>query len=259
MIIDAHTHIGFGPAIDARASSLAASMRKAKIDMSLVFAGRINGIGTERLMKEIAPYKDMMVGIGSITPTARTLPTTKRVDGWLKSGLIRGLKFYPGYEYFYPYDKKLRPYLRLLEKHDLPAIFHSGDTYSRVHAAKLRYAYSIHLDELATEMPKLKIIIAHIGYPWAVDTGEVVYKNKNVYTDCSGFVYGKFKAKSRAHFRDVVREYRRVAGGLDRMIFGTDWPIGEQASYLAAAKSVFGRDPHAKKIFSGNAIKLFGL
>ncbi len=258
MIIDSHTHVFFGGAagVVAKPDELVASMRRAGIAKSLVFASDMSDCPTERMLDAIAPYEGTLHGIGSVTP-GRTAPLVKRVEGWLEEKKIHGLKFYPGYEYFYPSDASLRPYLKLLAKHGRPAIFHSGDTYCKHGSAKLKYAHPLHIDDLATEMPDLKIIIAHVGYPWVIDAAEVCYKNKNVYVDCSGFVYGAFTGEDRAHFARMIRDYRRVAGSLDRVLFGTDWPISDQKSYVAAARDVFGAKNDL--VFSGNAKQLFGL
>lgn len=256
MIIDAHTHIGFNGIINDRAPELIKSMNKAKIDLALVLAGDMNNCPTEKIISELSSYADRLLPVGTISPLAPKA-TPAQVEGWLKAKKIYGLKFYPGYEYFYPADPVLRPYLELLVKYNRPAIFHSGDTYSRVGKAKLKYAQAIHHDDLATEMPDLKIIIAHFGYPWQIDAGEVCYKNKNVYVDCSGFVYGKFGASHRAHFKKVINQFEEVAGTLDRVLFGTDWPIGDQKSYVETAKIIFGKN--SKRLFSQNALELFGI
>lgn len=255
MIVDAHTHLGMGGAIVAGASELIASLDSAGIDKALVFAGEINDCPTARLLSEVAAHAGRLYPIGSISPLSASVPSLEQVEDWLIKKQIYGLKFYPGYEYFYPADAGLRPYLELLAKYNQPAIFHSGDTYSRVHQAKLKYAQSIHIDDLATELPQLKIVIAHLGYPWVVDTAEVCYKNKNVYADCSGFVYGAFDHKHQEHFKKIISEFIEVAGTDERILFGTDWPIGEQSSYLAAVTSIFGSQADA--VFYKNACRLF--
>ena len=165
------------------------------------------------------------------------------------------MKFYPGYEYFYPADTNLRPYLELLAKYEKPALFNSGDTYSKAGQAKLKYAQAIHIDDLATELPSLKIIIAHLGYPWVIDATEVCYKNKNVYVDCSGFVYGKFKQKDRINLKETAKEFGKIAPP-NRILFGSDWPIGDQTSYVKTAKEIFGK---SDRLFSKNAEELFGI
>lgn len=256
MIIDSHTHIGAKTVVGST-EDLIASMKMGGIDKAMVFAGVISGTPTETLLGKIEPYKGKLFAVGSFIPTMPDKPTPGQIESLLASGAIRGLKFYPGYEYYYPYDEALRPYLALLAKYRRPVIFHSGDTFSGVHESKLKFAHPLHIDELATEMPDLPIVIAHLGYPWVIDAGEVCYKNKNVYADCSGFVYGKFDAKNAADFTVAAKEFMRVAGGSQKILFGSDWPISDQRSYAATAKNVFGAK--AKRIFSENAIELFGL
>ena len=75
--------------------------------------------------------------------------------------------------------------------------------------------------------------------------------------DCSGFVYGTFTVDQQAHFRDIIKEFERISNARDRIIFGTDWPIGEQASYVQTIQAIFGED--FVKLYSGNAVELFGL
>lgn len=259
MIIDCHTHIGFGGLVNMHASAeeLVLSMKKANIDKALVYAGEINDCTVERLLSATAPYHKQLYPIGSVSPLSLNKPTFKQVESWLAEKQIYGLKFYPGYEYFYPYDESVRPYLELLVKYNRPAIFHSGDTYSKAGAAKLKYARSINFDDLAVELPELKIVIAHFGYPWETDTAEVCYKNKNVYADCSGFVYGEFNETQIEHFKEVIKKFELVSGARERILFGTDWPIGDQASYVNTVQSIMGKD--FEKFYSGNAIELFGL
>ena len=254
MIIDAHTHLGLK---GTSAEILLASMRKAKIDKSVVFAGGVNGYFTEQLLKDTTPYKGQLYPVGSVSPLSPQRSSIETVESWLATGQIYGLKFYPGYEYFYPADASLRPYLELLVKYNRPAIFHSGDTYSGVPGAKLKYAQPIHIDDLAVELPDLKIIIAHFGYPWETDAAEVCYKNKNVYVDCSGFVYGEFTAKQKKHFREVIKKFELISNARDRIIFGTDWPIGDQMSYVHAVQSIMGKN--FAEFYSKNASVLFGL
>jgi hypothetical protein len=235
-------------------------MDKAGIDKALVFAGRINSITTQEVIDEIAPYKDRLFAIGSVSQGINTIYMEgygDQVTGWLESGTVRGLKFYPGYEYFYPADEWLRPYLQWAARYNRPVIFHSGDTFSAVHKSKLKYALPLHIDDLATELPELKIVIAHMGYPWQREAAEVVYKNKNVYADCSGFVYGEFDDKQTEHFKQVWKEFAQIAGGHEKILFGTDWPISDQRSYSEVVREIVRLDNEA--LLHGTAALLFGI
>lgn len=261
MVIDAHTHLGRpGGALEARAVDLIASMDKSGIDSAMVFAGRLNSITTEQVIDEIADHSRLYavasVSVGDGGESPATLGKLYALEEYLKHGVVRGLKFYPGYEPFYPADEWLRPFLALLVKYNRPAIFHSGDTFSKAGGARLKYALPIHIDDLAVDMPELKIIIAHLGYPWVREAAELVYKNKNVYSDCSGGVYGDFTQENEVDFRITWNEFRRVAGGTEKVLFGTDWPISGQRSYRTLVESFQGA---TEAVFSGNAVKLFGL
>lgn len=274
MIIDAHTHLGRKEAtINARVGDLLKSMDTGLVDMAAVFAGRLNSITTKQVVEEIRPHKDRLFAIGSVSkpePGHGMWANIEELEDLMGDGIIRGLKFYPGYEPFYPADEWLRPYLELAVQHDLPCIFHAGDTFSKAggaSGAKLKYALPIHVDELAVDMPKLKIVIAHMGYPWQRESAEVMYKNKNVYADISGFVYGDFDDHTVKSFKKVVTEFQEIAGWENysqRLLFGTDWPISNHQSYVRSAKEVFdsidlwGHDG-SYGIFSHNARKLFKL
>lgn len=259
MVIDCHTHIGFSGAIVADPKSLVAAMRKAGVDKAMVYAGRINGCTTEALLDAITPYRGTLYAVGSLAcERGAKRPSVAHVEEWFASGKVHALKFYPGYEHFFPQDSWLSPYYDILAKYGRPAIFHSGDTYSGVAAAKLKYAHPLHLDEVAVDHPKLRIVLAHLGYPWIVDAAEVVYKNKNVYADCSGFVYGTFNAGQREHFRECWKEFVRISNAPERILFGSDWPISDSGSYLRLMKATVTKSLH-HRFFTDNAVELFGL
>ena len=141
MIIDAHTHIGKGELIDATPEDLIKSMKAAGISKACVFAGGLNNCATENLLNSISKYKGILYPVGSISPLSPIKPSIEQAEKWLSSNSIFGLKFYPGYEFFYPHDASVRPYLELLIKYNRPAVFHAGDTYNKAKKAKLRYAH----------------------------------------------------------------------------------------------------------------------
>lgn len=256
MIIDSHTHIGFNKIISSKIFELISSMKKADIDKAMVYAGDLGNCSTEALLKEIKGYQNIIYPIGSISPLSKNKPSLKQVEDWLKNNQIYGLKFYPGYEPFYPFDDSLKPFLKLLIKYNRPVIFHSGDTFNLATGAKLKYAHSLHIDDLAVDMPDLKIIIAHMGYPWVIDTAEVCFKNKNVFTDCSGLVYDKFGNQDIELVKRILNDFKMFAGGLDKLIFGTDWPITDQEDYVTNMKQLIGLN---EAIFSQNAKVIFGI
>jgi uncharacterized protein len=234
MIIDCHTHLGKNSHITATAPNLIASMEQAGIDKSLVFAGRLNGISNEEMLEAIAPYPDKLYGVAAYHrfDEQGVLCTKKEVDklaSLYQEKKIVAVKFYTGYEHFYPADVNWE--LSLLEEVGCPVIFHSGDCLNSVKHAKLKYAHPLAIDDVANEHPKMNLVIAHMGFPWVVDAAEVCSKNDNVYSDCSGFVYGKFSSLDYGKFDKTLRQFYDIVTP-SKLLFGTDWPISDQGTYL---------------------------
>lgn len=148
----------------------------------------------------------------------------------LKDGLIKGIKLYCGYEHYYPYDKQYQKVYDLCVEYGVPAMFHTGDTFST--KGKLRYSHPLNIDEVAVDNPELKIVMCHLGNPWILDCEEVIYKNKNVYADISGLVLGEFTHYYEEFMADKIAELLNYAGEPRYLLYGTDWPISDMESYL---------------------------
>ncbi len=256
MIIDMHTHLG-KTALKGTADELIASMDATGIDMALVYSGTINGCTNLNLIRQLSQYPDRLRAVASVSPLRADRPTVGVINYWLVHKAIWGLKFYPGYEHFYPAHRILRPYLEKIQEFGKPAIFHSGDLYDQVGGSLLKYAMPIHIDELAVEMPNLKIVIAHLGYPWVIDAAEVCYKNRNVYADLSGMAYGKFTEHDKENFRHCLREFRRICPDPSKLLFGTDWPITDPGDCVELVIDNIGADMRA--VMYQNAQRVFGL
>ncbi len=263
MIIDTHTHIGLDrETIRATSGELVKSMDAAGIDRALVFGGAINDCPNSWLLDQVDHFPDRLSAVASVSPLRSDAPTPKAVDRLAAKGRIAGLKLYPGYEHYYPADAVIRPYLKIAADRGLPVVFHSGDLFNKIPGAKLKYAQAIHIDDLAVELPNLKIVIAHLGYPWMVDAAQVCQKNANVYADISGLVYGRFTSSTEAQIVTYLRQFVAVCESPEKVLFGTDWPIADQSDYVVAmpciVSAVFG-ETAVPGVMGGNALRVFGL
>lgn len=259
MIIDCHTHIGRNEHIKANTKELLSSMDKANIDKAFVFAGALNACPTDFMLEQIAPHKDRLLGVAGVHPFDRDAQlAANEIDSLQQMFLSKQIvaaKFYLGYDHYYP--NEIGHYLSALEEVGCPAIFHCGDCLNSVKKAKLKYAHPLGVDDVAVDYPKMNFIIAHIGYPWVRDTAEVCYKNDNVYTDISGFVYGEFKGLDQIRFKQNIVEFLSISSS-DKLLFGTDWPISDQKSYLRALDDSFSETMTAQYL-TRNVQKAFNL
>jgi predicted TIM-barrel fold metal-dependent hydrolase len=179
----------------------------------------------------------------------------RELSDYLQDGLIKGLKLYPGYEPFYPYDNRLKVVYDLAVEYDVPVMFHSGDTYSP--KGRIRFSHPIHIDDVAVDNPDMKIVICHVGNPWIKDCMEVVYKNEHVYADSSGLVLGDFTEKFERYMKSQLEEMILYAGDPQYLLYGTDWPISTMKSYLNFMKQLDLPDEKKEFILWKNAARLF--
>lgn len=266
MIVDTHTHLGRYEIGEATPEMLLAAMDKAGVDYALAFAHEHRlpnrGISTEEIIQVSRKYS-RIIGIGTANPTQRGGdPFWRRtvfLGRALKDRLIHGIKFYLGYEHFYPTDERLDELYDILQNESLPAIFHTGFFYDPEREGLIKYAQPLPVDELALRFPKLKIVIAHMGNPRIAECGEVMLHNMNVFADVSGYFNSfvtPFSVEERQQFIDDLEMLRvRFALNCDRLLFATDWPINDMGEYVKLCKSITATN--ADSFFAENAIRLF--
>lgn len=81
---------------------------------------------------------------------------------------LKGIKLSPIYQGFHPtYERAMRIY-SFAEEHGLPILMHQGATFPR--EAPLKYAHPEMLEDIAIVFPELRMIIAHLGHPWEIET-----------------------------------------------------------------------------------------
>jgi predicted TIM-barrel fold metal-dependent hydrolase len=200
------------------------------------------------------PRLGVVAGVSYLHYKQRDL---RELADFLEAGLVKGLKIYPGYEPFYPHDRRMRVVYELAEEFDVPVMIHCGDTYSR--QGKLKYAHPLEVDEVAVDHPNVKLVICHLGNPWLVDCMEVLYKNENVYADFSGLVLGEFTAAFEDYMEEQIKEVLLYAGEPGRVLYGSDWPISSMKSYVAFVRQLPLTDDHRRAILFENARRLFRL
>ncbi|XID90931.1 amidohydrolase family protein [Paenibacillaceae bacterium WGS1546] len=251
MIVDVHTHSpNFFMAVDddeVGVTDVNQSMRPGSDGVKLIFSEEEHIKGTEGADKVIAfnmaiggnpndttsayakKYPDRVIGFMGLDPKqANVLDELDR--SYYDLGL-KGIKLGPIYQKFHPLDKRAYAIYARAEQLGLPILFHQGATYPR--QAPLKYANPILLEDVALDFPNLKMIIAHMGHPWIAETIVLIRKQPNVFADISGLFYRPwqyYQAMSLCH------EY----GRLDKLLFGSDYPIATTAETLEGLRNVNG-------------------
>ena len=180
------------------------------IDESSDMPGNVN----DKTAAFAQAHRDRLIGFMSLHPhDPRALDELERCRGELG---LRGIKLGANYQIFDPLEARALAIYEQAQRHGLPVLFHQGT--SPVRMAPIRYAHPLLMDEVAMRYPDLKIIMAHLGHPWTVDSAVVVRKHPNVFADISGLFYrafGYYEAMIKASEWNV----------LDKLLFASDFPV----------------------------------
>ncbi|NHI92034.1 MAG: amidohydrolase [Candidatus Lokiarchaeota archaeon] len=152
-------------------------------------------------------------------------------------------------------DKVIFPVLEIAEKHDLPLLFHTGYPPPGTKKQVLTYSNPVHLEELIGNFSKLKIIIAHMGYPWVDIAISLAVQYPNIYMDISNLTY-----MMPNRLKELILRAKEVIG-TNKILFGSD---GFTPEMIEIAKSYFNdidylNDTDINNILGNNAKKLLKL
>lgn len=209
--------------------------------------------------KIFPPFMMQCLGVDTSVITKENISDVlARFEAKLDEETTAGIKIYTGYQPFYATDDIYKPFYKLAQKYDVPVVFHMGDTANSM--GRLKYSHPLIVDDVAVDFPRVKFVIAHCGTPWVADAVEVAAKNKNVYIDLSGLMEGKFAAKEQIeHFKpylDVFRTWFNYLGNYKKLMYGSDWPLVDFASYIEVIKSIVPQSAY-EDVFYNNAVRVF--
>lgn len=250
-VIDAHAHFedASGKVLPGPSAKMYAEFAENNVLGAVVHASRSG--------PPPAGYQDAPV---RFAVCAAVVPerTVKEVEAGLRDGRYSCMKVYLGYVPKFASDPFYAPFYRLAEKYDVPVVFHTGDTYDKM--AKVKYADPLTVDEIAVTYPKVRFVIAHMGNPWIQSAAEVTYKNDNVYVDTSALMLGDLTKASEESVEELVVKpihwFLLYVENPKKLLFGTDWPLLDVKSYIAAVKRAIPKKDW-DDVFYLNATRVF--
>jgi predicted TIM-barrel fold metal-dependent hydrolase len=211
----------------------------------------------EHVIDLAVSYPDAFAGVlASLDTSAADLDKVARyAEELVRHPNVKGFKFHPPDEGFYPNDKNYYRIWEVLQAGNKPVMFHVGFTVLGANTdggsgIALDYGRPIHLDTLARDFPQLKIIAAHPGWPWEQELIGVLTHKKNVYGDMSGYLAEQLPEIFLKAIRGRLQ---------DKALFGTDFPYMDLEKALASFDKADFKSPAKEKILYSNAQTLFQL
>ena len=177
---------------------------------------------------QVADYVRMhpgkLIGFAGVDPTAASEAVEAVIRAHDELGM-RGLALAPAAQDFHPSDSKAMVVYQKAAELRMPILFHSG--ILPCSATKLEYAQPVLLDEVAREIPDLKLLIASVGAPWMEETLALLAKHSNVYAEISGSLNRPWQT-----YQMLLNAWQ--GGVIHKLLFGSGFPFAVAAHCIEA-------------------------
>jgi len=232
MRTDCHIHVRGGK---CEAGPILEQMDRLKIDkMVLMGSGAAKTPAAQKksddeLSKLCSADRRRLVGFARIEPQlAGTTDEIRRCRE--KLGLV-GIKMLP--DHWAPCDEFMHPVYKTIEAMGMPIIFHSGILWGNADSSRFCRPANY---EAVIFFPKLKIALAHIGWPWVDECIAVVdrfvdmakrdgRKSSQVWIDCT-------PGTPPVYRKEALRKALAVCGA-PVMLYGSDLAVPGDLSIIA--------------------------
>ena len=216
-------------------------------------SGRAPLVSSEEIAEIAAANADIVLPFGCVDPHrgAEAVHTARRL---ITEHGVKGFKFHPSQQAFFPDDRQCYPLYELLAEYRLPALFHSGQTavgrgLPGGGGIRLKYSNPMHLDDVAADFPEMPIVLAHPSFPWQEEAIAVALHKPQVYIDLSGW--------SPKYFPPLLIQYINTLLK-DKMLFGSDFPALSPERWISEFEQLPIKPEVRPLVLLHNAKRLLG-
>jgi uncharacterized protein len=211
-------------------------------------------IANEEVAEVSAEHADVLIPFASIDP-AKGKMGAREARRLIEEYGVRGFKFHPSQQGFYPNDRKAYVLYEAIAEAGLPALFHTGQTGAGAGApgglgVRLKFSNPMYLDDVAVDFPNMPIIMAHPSFPWQDEALAVATHKPNVYIDLSGWSPKYFPANLVQYTNTLLK---------DRILFGSDYPVITPDRWLADFEKLPIKPEVRGRVLKDNAVRLLKL
>ena len=204
--------------------------------------------------------------LGGIEFPRYTTPENNRLEYWPDIDELRQLyesdqlqimgEITAQYAGVAPNDPKLEPYYALAEELDIPFCLHTGfgppmSPYMGDPDFRMRYGNPLLLEDVLVNHPRLRIYIAHGGYPFIEETIALMLMYQQVYVDISAINWLLTPEEFHSYLQQLMdaRLGKRIMFGTDQMIWSE--AVGMSIEAIESATSL--TEEQKQDIFFNNA------
>jgi uncharacterized protein len=210
-------------------------------------------LGSGEVLEAARRHPDVLIPFGSVDPHKGKLGVREARE--LITQGVRGFKFHPNIQAFWPNDRAHYPLYEVIAEAGLIALFHSGTTGIGAGlpgggGVRLKYSNPMCVDDVAADFPELDIILAHPSFPWQDEALAIAVHKPNVFIDLSGW--------SPKYFPENLIRYTNTQLK-HKMLFGSDYPLITPDRWLSDFEKLPIKDEVRPLVLKENAARLLKL
>lgn len=204
----------------------------------------------EVVARAVEEYPDRFSGLIGIDPYQGMEGVALMEDAITNMGFI-GAHLYPHWYELPPNHAKYYLYYAKCVELNVPVQMQVGQSllYSKEQRCR-SVGRPIYLDDIACDIPELKLIGSHVGIPWTDEMIAMAWKHDNVYIGTD--------AHSPKYWPESLVRYIN-SYGQDKVIFGTDFPVLRFERTVEEIDALGLKPEVRRKFMRDNVLKLYGL
>jgi len=203
---------------------------------------------------ELCAMSEHFIGFASVDP--HQPGAVQKLERAIKELGLRGLKLAPELQEFYPNDRAIYPLYEKAQELGIPVLFHAGMSWEpRTKVERGRPAY---FEGIVCDFPELKIVLAHLAWPWVLEAVSLALKYPNLYLDTSALYFDNPKDFITFAMTKQVPLTVWERSLHHQLVFGSNYPRVEIKNMAAAVRSLGLSEECLKLVFRRNAEQLLG-
>jgi uncharacterized protein len=203
---------------------------------------------------ELCAMSNRLIGFASVDPSKSS--AADDLEHAVTGLGLGGLKLAPAMQQVFPDDPRLEPLYARAETLGVPIVFHAGMSWEP--GSRLAYGQPLRFEQVAAEHPRLRIVLAHLAWPWVMEAVALALKYTNVHLDTSALYFDnptdflRFAMTVQVPLSVFERSLRR------QIVFGSNYPRVEVKNMARAVRGLGLSDECLDLIFRSNAEALLG-
>ena len=210
-------------------------------------------VANEEVAEVAAANPDVLIPFASVDPARPD--AVERARRLIADHGVRGFKFHPNIQEFFPNDRHVYPLYEVIAEARLPALFHTG--HSGIGSGvpgggglRLKYSNPIYVDDVAADFPDMPIVLAHPSFPWQDEAISIAMHKPEVYIDLSGWSPKYFPPQLVRYANTLLKR---------QVLFGSDFPMITPDRWLRDFEQLDIDDEVRPLVLKENAARLLGL